>query len=54
MSDPVTPAASGLGEAEIARVLDVAPGTVKSQASRALATLRERVALDPVLREEQA
>lgn len=38
-----------LSEAQIAEVLRIAPGTVKSQASRALATLREVVALDPVL-----
>jgi RNA polymerase sigma-70 factor, ECF subfamily len=37
-----------LTEAETARVLGVAIGTVKSQAARALATLRERLAVDGV------
>ncbi|MEV6897331.1 sigma factor-like helix-turn-helix DNA-binding protein [Amycolatopsis sp. NPDC051372] len=33
----------GRGEAEIARTLGVPPGTVKSTAHRALATLRRRM-----------
>lgn len=43
-----------LSEAEIAAALNVAPGTVKSQASKGLANLRDVVALDPVLREERS
>ena len=35
---------SGLSNDEIARVLDIAPGTVRSRLSRAYTRLRERLA----------
>ncbi len=41
-----------LSDAEIAACLDCAPSTVRSNAARALATLRERLGPDPTLTEE--
>lgn len=43
-----------LSEAEIAEVLEIAPGTVKSQASRAMRNLRDRLGPQFQLDEEQA
>ncbi len=44
----------GLSEAEIADTLDISPGTVKSQASRALAAMRSRVEDHPEIAEERS